>query len=139
MECVVIPLACAFSTNVALTEPEAPHPHPLATPDLKSAFTDSLRKAQASASESSAVSTQGGSHPSSTPSQQAKGGNAQVYQNFWEAPERYWKHDLNDWEVELVSVRIRILSRPSSRLTSKLHRREARRDSPRAHGLLFYM
>ncbi|EPS95904.1 hypothetical protein FOMPIDRAFT_1025595 [Fomitopsis schrenkii] len=78
---------------------ERAHPHPLATPDLKSVFTDSLRKLQASTSESSVVGAQGSASP-----QQAKGGNAQVYQNFWEAPERYWKRDLNEWEVELVST-----------------------------------
>ncbi|KZT66989.1 hypothetical protein DAEQUDRAFT_674043 [Daedalea quercina L-15889] len=84
---------------------EPPHPHPLATPDLKSAFIDSLRKAQASVSESSAVGQKGSSQSGSTASQQRKGGSEQVYQNFWEAPERYWKHDLDEWEVDLVAVR----------------------------------
>ncbi|KAI0734891.1 hypothetical protein C8Q72DRAFT_805303 [Fomitopsis betulina] len=74
---------------------EQPHPHPLAAPDLKSVFTESLMKLQASTPQASAAG--------SAPSQQAKG-NTQAYENFWDAPERYSKHDLNEWEVELVST-----------------------------------
>ncbi|KAH9843643.1 uncharacterized protein C8Q71DRAFT_729423 [Rhodofomes roseus] len=81
---------------------KAPRPHPLATPDLKSAFTDSLRKTQASVSESSVVDK--GSSSAGPAQSQAKGENAQVFGNFWEAPERYWKHDLEEWEVDLVAT-----------------------------------
>ncbi|KAH9928958.1 uncharacterized protein B0H18DRAFT_1117767 [Fomitopsis serialis] len=82
---------------------QPPRPHPLAVPDLKSAFTDSLRKAQASVSESSTVGDRGSSS-ASTPPSQTKGENAHVYKNFWEAPEQYWKHDLEEWEVDLIAT-----------------------------------
>lgn len=106
------------------TESEQPHPHPLAAPDLKSVFTESLMKLQASTPQASAAG--------SAPSQQAKG-NTQAYENFWDAPERYWKHDLNEWEVELVSVRSEIPPSPPFRHLNGLpYRREARRGSRRA-------
>ena len=29
-----------------------------------------------------------------------------VYEEFWQAPARFWKRELQDWEIDLVHVRL---------------------------------
>jgi len=78
------------------TTPEAQHAHPAAPPELKQAFSDFLKKFQASAVSSSPAG-------SVKTSSSRKDGD-QVFEEFWQAPARFWKHDLEDWEIELVST-----------------------------------
>ncbi|OCH86037.1 hypothetical protein OBBRIDRAFT_838488 [Obba rivulosa] len=74
--------------------PEAPHPHPAAPPEFKERFSDFLNKFQASAETPQSQTSAPGS---------SKGGkDVRVYNQFWEAPERLWKRELQDWEIELV-------------------------------------
>ena len=28
-----------------------------------------------------------------------------AFEDFWQAPSRYWKRELDDWEIDLVQVR----------------------------------
>ncbi|KAI0084187.1 hypothetical protein BDY19DRAFT_898838 [Irpex rosettiformis] len=74
--------------------PEPQHPHPQAPADLQKSFGDFLNKFKASGSGSSS-----GSSPSTS-----KSGSG-VYTDFWEAPRRYWKHDLSEAEAEAITVR----------------------------------
>ncbi|KAF9817641.1 hypothetical protein IEO21_03297 [Rhodonia placenta] len=84
--------------------PEAPHAHPAAPLEQKQSFSDFLKKFNASVSSSSTPSA-------ASPSTSSRKEGAQVFQEFWQAPERFWKHDLKDWEIELVEVRSSSLSR----------------------------
>ena len=36
--------------------------------------------------------------------------NGQVFEEFWQAPSRFWKHSLEEWEIDLVQVRLPYLS-----------------------------
>ncbi|KAI0922112.1 hypothetical protein AcW1_004100 [Taiwanofungus camphoratus] len=71
--------------------PKAPHPHPAAPADIKNAFSDFVKKLQSSAPAEASSKSQGASKE-----------DVQVFDEFWQAPERLWKHGLEDWEVELV-------------------------------------
>jgi len=73
------------------TTPEAPHPHPAAPEQVKQSFSEFLKKFKASAS-SPAESSSG---------RKASG---QVFEEFWQAPERFWKRELQEWEIELVAT-----------------------------------
>ncbi|OSD01706.1 hypothetical protein PYCCODRAFT_465550 [Trametes coccinea BRFM310] len=75
--------------------PEEPHPHPFAPPEAKQHFQDFLKKFQSSSPASA-------SSPASSSSK--SGAKGQVYQDFWQAPPRYWKRELQDWEIELVQT-----------------------------------
>ncbi|KAI0829247.1 hypothetical protein BC628DRAFT_1417009 [Trametes gibbosa] len=74
------------------TKPEVQHPHPFAPPELKQHFADFLKRFESSPSKSN----------SSTMSSSKGGATGAVYQEFWEAPSRLWKRELQDWEIELV-------------------------------------
>ncbi|KAI9069548.1 hypothetical protein FKP32DRAFT_1608348 [Trametes sanguinea] len=65
----------------------------------KQHFQDFLKKLQSS-STASATSTATASSSSSSKS----GAKGQVYQDFWQAPPRYWKRELQDWEIDLVQT-----------------------------------
>ena len=74
------------SIDSSQTDPTQPHAHPAAPVELKEGF--------------SAIQTpppNSGSHP--------------VFSNFWEAPERFWRKELEDTEIEAILVSIRILYR----------------------------
>ncbi|CCM03575.1 uncharacterized protein FIBRA_05711 [Fibroporia radiculosa] len=75
--------------------PEAPHAHAFAPPELKQSFAEFVKKYKASGSSASSTST-----ASSSKSREG----AQVFSEFWQAPERFWKHDLEEWEIELVET-----------------------------------
>ncbi|KAK7689894.1 hypothetical protein QCA50_006533 [Cerrena zonata] len=80
------------------SHPEPQHPHPFAPVELKQSFSDFISKFQSTSSQShSAAST-----PSPSVSISKSGANVQVFQEFWQAPERLWRHDLEDHEVELA-------------------------------------
>ncbi|RPD62130.1 hypothetical protein L226DRAFT_79447 [Lentinus tigrinus ALCF2SS1-7] len=73
------------------SKPEEQHPHPFAPPELKQHFADFLKKFQSSSATSSSSAT-------------AKNGSATgpVYEEFWQAPARYRKRELEEWEIDLV-------------------------------------
>ena len=82
-----------------LTDPEPQHPHPFAPAELKQSFSDFISKFQGSSSQSAHTAS------SSPPLSASKlGPNVQVFQEFWQAPERLWKHDLDETEIELAMV-----------------------------------
>ncbi|KAI0676665.1 hypothetical protein C8Q78DRAFT_1065414 [Trametes maxima] len=72
-------------------KPEAQHPHPFAPPEAKQHFADFLKKFQSS---SSSAPASGSTVLSSN--------NGATFQEFWQAPPRLWKRELQDWEIELV-------------------------------------
>ena len=77
---------CIPNYNYSATEP--PHPHPFAPKEYAKAFS------------------QEASGASSTP-KSSKGG---AVAEFWEAPERFWRpriRELQDWEIEAITVRLR--------------------------------
>ncbi|KZT13207.1 uncharacterized protein LAESUDRAFT_754199 [Laetiporus sulphureus 93-53] len=78
--------------------PDQPHAHPCASSDVKASFDSFVKKFQASRSAST------GATSSAVPASAGKGTNAQVFQEFWEAPEKLWKHDLEEWEIELIAT-----------------------------------
>ncbi|KAI0662828.1 hypothetical protein C8Q70DRAFT_1050551 [Cubamyces menziesii] len=78
------------------TKPEEQHPHPFAPPEAKEHFADFLKKFQSSPSTTQAGST------SAAASSSKSGAKGPVYQEFWQAPPRLWKHELAEWEIELV-------------------------------------
>ncbi|KAI0352786.1 hypothetical protein OH77DRAFT_1408523 [Trametes cingulata] len=81
------------------SKPEEQHPHPFAPQELKQHFSDFLKKFESSSSAASGGPTSAAPKASSPSKSGAKG---PVYQDFWQAPPRLWKHDLKDWEIELV-------------------------------------
>ena len=46
------------------------------------------------------------SAPAASGSAKKGGADASAFQDFWQAPARYWKRDLADWEIDLVQVRL---------------------------------
>ncbi|KAH9853363.1 hypothetical protein C2E23DRAFT_120679 [Lenzites betulinus] len=74
------------------TKPEEQHPHPFAPAELKQHFADFVKKFESSPSQSSSPAA----------SSSKAGASSAVYQDFWEAPSRLWKRELQDWEIELV-------------------------------------
>ncbi|KAI0751672.1 hypothetical protein C8Q80DRAFT_592450 [Daedaleopsis nitida] len=72
-------------------KPEEQHPHPFAPSELKQHFSDFVKKFQSASSTGPAPSKNSSSS-----------GNAQVFEEFWQAPARFWKRDLEDWEIDLV-------------------------------------
>ena len=81
-------------------EPEEQHPHPFAPPELKEHFSDFLKKFQ---SIPATASNAGASAGTGSAKVAANGG--QVFEEFWKAPSKLWKRDLEEWEIELVQVR----------------------------------
>ncbi|KAI0759705.1 hypothetical protein BD413DRAFT_487365 [Trametes elegans] len=77
-------------------KPEEQHPHPFAPPELKQQFSDFLKKFQSSPSAAPAGPS------SSSASSSTSGSQGPVFQEFWQAPPRLWKHELQEWEIELV-------------------------------------
>lgn len=70
--------------------PEPPHAHPAAPPELRKAFPDFLKKFEASASS--------GASPKKSES------GKQAYSEFWEAPSRFWVKELDEAEIDAISV-----------------------------------
>ena len=66
-----------------------PHPHPYAPAEIIQAFGEFLSKSQPAAHSSNAKDT----------------GGAQAYEEFWHAPERLWRHDIEEVEIEAILVR----------------------------------
>ncbi|KAG6819509.1 hypothetical protein H0H93_011167 [Arthromyces matolae] len=63
----------------------APHPHPAAPAEIKARFSEFVKKIEASTKISSAV-------PASTG----------ALRDFWEAPERLWKQDIEEAEIDAI-------------------------------------
>ena len=83
---LLLTFPCISNHNCLATEP--PHPHPFAPKEYAKAFS------------------QEASGASSTP-KSSKGG---AVAEFWEAPERFWRpriRELQDWEIEAITVRLR--------------------------------
>ncbi|PIL36590.1 hypothetical protein GSI_00279 [Ganoderma sinense ZZ0214-1] len=77
------------------TKPEEQHPHPFAPPEFKQHFSDFLKKFQSTPAAASSAGASAGS------AKKAEGG-GQVFAEFWQAPSRLWKRELEEWEIELV-------------------------------------
>jgi small subunit ribosomal protein YMR-31 len=73
------------------TAPEQPHAHPAAPQNIKDAFPGFLKKFNASESGTSG----GGS---------SKKEAATLYNEFWEAPSRYWVKNMSEDEMEAITV-----------------------------------
>ena len=43
--------------------------------------------------------------PSAAGVKKSGAGNGPAFEDFWQAPSRYWKRELDDWEIDLVQVR----------------------------------
>ncbi|KAI0076752.1 hypothetical protein K474DRAFT_1622435, partial [Panus rudis PR-1116 ss-1] len=85
------------------SHPEPPHPHPFAPAELKQSFNEFIAKFQSSRSSNASL---GSTSAQSAQSGDKKGANVQVFRDFWEAPERLWRHDLADAEVELIQASV---------------------------------
>lgn len=81
--------------------PEPQHPHPFAPADLQKSFQDFLSKFKASSSASSSGTSQSTSSGGSS----KHGENEQVFNDFWQAPEKLWKPQLSEAEIEAITVR----------------------------------
>ena len=81
---------------ICAAEPESQHPHPAAPSELQKAFSDFVKKFEAS---SSLHSASGGTN---------NGGSKDAFGEFWEAPARFWRpriRELEDGEMDAISVR----------------------------------
>ncbi|KAG6873998.1 hypothetical protein C0995_007955 [Termitomyces sp. Mi166 len=65
--------------------PSVSHPHPAAPAEIKNQFSEFLKKIEASVKTSSTTPASAG-----------------VLKNFWEAPERLWKQDIEEAEIEAI-------------------------------------
>ncbi|RDB15488.1 hypothetical protein Hypma_004185 [Hypsizygus marmoreus] len=65
--------------------PSTPHAHPAAPAELKKRFEELFSTSEAS-----------GSAPV------ASSGSKVVFAEFWEAPERFWKRDIEDSEIDAI-------------------------------------
>ncbi|EJF63125.1 hypothetical protein BD309DRAFT_945311 [Dichomitus squalens] len=74
------------------SKPEEQHPHPFAPQELKERFGEFVKKFQTA--PAAAASGSGAAKKSSS--------SAKVFEEFWQAPSRFWKHDLEEWEIDLV-------------------------------------
>ncbi|KAF9003417.1 hypothetical protein BDQ17DRAFT_1425373 [Cyathus striatus] len=87
------PLIRFIGKRVWSSTPEAPHAHPAAPAELREHFGEFLKKIQSSSPSSSQTTG-----PSSE-------GTKAVYNDFWEAPSRFWRprvRELEDTEMEAI-------------------------------------
>jgi len=73
------------------SHPEASRPHPFAPAELKDGFSDFVKKISASTRSNGASSNQQKSTSSSP-----------TFEEFWHAPVRLWKHDIQEAEIEAI-------------------------------------
>ncbi|PCH41655.1 hypothetical protein WOLCODRAFT_163288 [Wolfiporia cocos MD-104 SS10] len=78
--------------------PEAPHAHPAAPPQVRDHFAEFLKKFKTSRNVSSSPAA------GAAKSQGSRSDSVQTFSEFWQAPERLWKHDLEEWEVDIVAT-----------------------------------
>jgi small subunit ribosomal protein YMR-31 len=98
----------SMRTGFSLCMPVArAHAHPFAPPKSRESFDDFVR------SQSTQLAVDSSTSPDVVPPDERK----KVYHDFWEAPERYWKHELEDYEIHAIQV-----SKPSFFL-SVMHQR----------------
>jgi small subunit ribosomal protein YMR-31 len=93
--------------------PDVQHAHPAAPAELKRSFTDFLKKFQTSARANGSGSSSG----------------APIYQEYWEAPSKYWNSrvkTISEEEIDAVLVGVYPLSTPSL-CSQGLSRAEERR------------
>ncbi|KAI0687353.1 hypothetical protein C8Q76DRAFT_772228 [Earliella scabrosa] len=74
------------------SKPEEQHPHPFAPPELKEHFAEFVKKFQSATASLSGPA----------PAKKSTSANGPVYEEFWQAPARFWKRELQDWEIDLV-------------------------------------
>ncbi|THH32157.1 hypothetical protein EUX98_g2028 [Antrodiella citrinella] len=70
---------------------DAPHPHPYAPAEIKQAFGEFTSKSASSAAPSQ-----------SAPSSSKSGSGVQAYEEFWYAPERLWRHTIDEVEIDAI-------------------------------------
>ncbi|KAK0242239.1 hypothetical protein EDD85DRAFT_946382 [Armillaria nabsnona] len=78
------PLIRFLGKRVWPSKPEAPHAHPYGPPELPASFRKPSQPVAAQASSANTLTS------------------GAAFTNFWEAPERFWKHDVNDVEIAAV-------------------------------------
>lgn len=85
---------------------QSPKPHPSAPAELKAAFSDFIKKFQSSSATSSSSSPSSRPAPAPSPVTSSKSGageaDVQTYHEFWQAPQRLWKRDIDEAEIEAV-------------------------------------
>ncbi|KAG5643577.1 hypothetical protein DXG03_000630 [Asterophora parasitica] len=79
------PLIKFLGKRIYPSTPSAPHPHPAAPAEIKSKFADFVKKVEASAASSSTVVQSNG-----------------ALKEFWEAPERLWRQDIEQAEIDAI-------------------------------------
>ncbi|KNZ73993.1 hypothetical protein J132_08646 [Termitomyces sp. J132] len=88
--------------------PSVPHAHPAAPAEIKSQFSQFLKKIEASVKTSTPASTA-------------------LLKDFWEAPERLWKQDIEEAEIEAIMVSFWVFHRRLSSLMMSLELPDRRR------------
>ncbi|KAH9921563.1 uncharacterized protein BXZ73DRAFT_104446 [Epithele typhae] len=73
------------------SHPEPQHAHPFAPPELQQKFSEFVKKFQGGSTSSASSSAA-----------KSKSSGGQVFEEFWQAPARFWKRELQEWEVDLV-------------------------------------
>ncbi|KAK0206042.1 hypothetical protein DFS33DRAFT_1417680 [Desarmillaria ectypa] len=79
-----IPLIRFLGKRVWPSKPEAAHAHPYGPPELPASFRKPSQSAAAQAPSAKMLASD------------------VAFTNFWEAPERFWRHDVNDAEMAAV-------------------------------------
>jgi hypothetical protein len=88
-----------------LEAPGAQNAHPAAPAELKQSFAEFLKRSRNSQTQTASTAPA----VQNSNSRDANEENGLVYQEFWEAPARYWKprvHELSEDEIDAVLVRI---------------------------------
>ncbi|KAG6918511.1 hypothetical protein DXG01_013873 [Tephrocybe rancida] len=82
LACLVIVVKCL---DIASSAPSTPHAHPAAPAELKSRFAEFVKKFEASG-------------PTASTTLASKS----VLGEFWDAPERLWKQDIEEAEIDAI-------------------------------------
>lgn len=82
----------SFSLILPFVAPDSPHPHPAAPADIVTRFKEFQKRSNSSTPSSLSLATR----------QEASG--SRSYQEFWEAPARFWKSSRIVEDVEMDAV-----------------------------------
>jgi len=88
---------CRMAYIHTLTAPDTPHPHPAAPAEFKERFSEFLAKMNSS-----------GASPKTSSTKPSSSGNVNTFDQFWEAPSRFWQprvRDMSEAEMDAIMVR----------------------------------